>query len=618
MLKKVVCVLVLVCTISIGFSQSKIDSLKTVLEKTTDDLKKITVLDDLTQELVRNNNAEQESYLKAYLTLAKNLKEFDLMASKSRFLIQFYIYKDQATKAKKWCDSILHFKPFFKKESSEAHVLLKRAAIFYDQENYEEAIKDYDKATVLFMASKDSIFAADALFFKGQAASDNNQFLEALDSYKEASSLYELLGDQQYAILAGAELTSLYNKNGFIEKSITIRERLIKKARNDKDYISLAQLIGQNINSYYKLGDYEKMKVNIDAFILIKDSSDSQSLKEYSKSFATIYKLFYACGKKDKTTAKELMDALLLISDSDNVSKYIQNDILEAKAAYYQLIENEEKLIPVLQSLVASTNTNRLNSQIKARSKLADIYKKNGQYLKSIELKDYNKKLSDSMNSAQKNNRFLFYQSQFEAERKQRELLEKDAKIQQLQIETTKRNTLIVAIVSIFMIAIAYFYLRNRQKIKEQAYQNILLNNKVATKTEEINELLTETIQHIKSKERIAENLQKLSNEKEGITLKSIIADLKANKADNAKLLLIKQNIEQVNFEFIKKLKELHPELSKTDIEICSLARIGLSRKEIANLRNTSIDAVKMSRIRIKKKLNLTTEQGLDDYINSL
>jgi preprotein translocase subunit YajC len=351
---------------------------------------------------------------------------------------------------------------------------------------------------------------------------------------------------------------------------------------------------------------------------VIENIENNPAIKEYFMSFATMHQLYYACVKKNTTEAKKLMDTLEQISKNKEVSRYMQSDLLGAKAAYYELIEDEEKLVPVLEALMAFNSTNRLGSQIKARAKLADIYTKKGQYVEAIELKDYNTKLIDSVNTAQKENRFLYYQSQFEAERKQRELLEQDAKIQQLQIETTRRNTIIVAIVAFFIVAIVFFYFRNRQKIKEQAYQNILLSNKVATKTEEINELLTETIQHIKSKERIAENLQKLSNEKEGITLKSIIADLKANKADNAKLLLIKQNIEQVNFEFIKKLKELHPQLSKTDIEICSLARIGLSRKEIANLRNTSIDAVKMSRIRIKKKLNLAEEQGLDNYINTL
>jgi len=187
--------------------------------------------------------------------------------------------------------------------------------------------------------------------------------------------------------------------------------------------------------------------------------------------------------------------------------------------------------------------------------------------------------------------------------------------------QAKQANTKFWSVVTLLLIIsgiIIFFYFKKAIKVKEHAYQNILLSNKIATKTEEINELLTETMQHIKSKERIADNLQKLSNEKEGITLKNIIADLKANKADNAKLMLIKQNIEQANFEFIKKLKKLHPDLTKTDIEICSLIRIGLRRKEVASIRNTSLEAVKSSRFRLKRKLNLTSNQDLDQYINSL
>lgn len=188
----------------------------------------------------------------------------------------------------------------------------------------------------------------------------------------------------------------------------------------------------------------------------------------------------------------------------------------------------------------------------------------------------------------------------------------------ELNHRANSRFWTVVIIVLVLFGIVGFLFLRNRQRVKEQAYQNILLNKKVATKTEEINELLTETIQHIKSKERLAENLQKLSQEKEGITLKSIIADLKASKADHAKLMLIKQNIEHVNFGFIKKLKSTHPNLTKTDIEICSFIRIGLRRKEIANLRNTSLEAVKSSRFRIKKKLALSASDDLDTYINSL
>ena len=345
-------------------------------------------------------------------------------------------------------------------------------------------------------------------------------------------------------------------------------------------------------------------------------------MKEYYHHFTTIYKIIYHCKTDDIANAKTYLHELEQISENQKLAKYFETDVLVAKEVYYDYTNDYKNHLSVLEDLSNIKTTARAEVQTNARAKLAEIYSEKGKIKKALELLEINAKIKDSVYNAQKTNSFLFYQSEFESEKKQNELMQQDAKIKQLETEkalaATKRNSLITGIVTFFIIAIAFLYFRNQQKIKEQAYQNILLNNKVATKTEEINELLTETIQHIKSKERIAENLQKLSNEKEGVTLKSIITDLKASKADDAKLMLIKQNIEQVNFEFIKKLKDLHPELSKTDVEICSLIRIGLRRKEVANLRNTSLEAVKTARFRLKKKLNLTAEQDLDMYINSL
>ena len=623
MIKKLVySLLTLVFSTGFGYAQTKTDSLKTVLTTTTDARTKLDLLDELTKELIRKNSDAQVTYLDQYLVLAKTLKEYDLMASKSRFLIQFYVYDNKIDKAKRLCDSLLTFKSLFKKESSEAHLLLKRAQFSYLAENYDTAIKDYSASAELFLKGGDSIFAADAIYYAGTSYDIKSDFIEAIKSYRKASNLYERLGDEAYVIRVGSEITGLYTQMGFIEKGIEERQRLLQKAIKTKDTLSIGQIMAQNMVDYYKLEDYETMYIQLNDFIDYSEDVRQADLKAYWNHIATIYKLIYHCKTNDIAMAKIYMQRLEALSANQDLSKYLETDILIAKEIFYDVTNDEVNHLPILERLSNIESTTRIEAQTRAREKLAKIYKRKGQLDKVVALNDINNRVKDSVYNAQKTNAFLFYQSEFEAEKKQNELLQQDATIKQLKTErvlaATKRNGLIIGLVSVFLVAIAYFYIRNRQKIKEQAYQNILLNNKVATKTEEINQLLTETIQHIKSKERIAENLQKLSNENEGITLKSIIADLKASKADNAKLMLIKQNIEQVNFEFIKQLKALHPDLTKTDVEICSLVRIGLSRKEVANLRNTSLEAVKTSRFRLKKKLNLSADEPLDDYINTL
>ncbi|MEM6718985.1 MAG: hypothetical protein AAF611_06715 [Bacteroidota bacterium] len=602
-------------------AQSKIDSLTSVLAKTTEKTERLTVLSNLTNELIRNNKATQEKYLQDYLQLAQELNKFDLMASKSRFLIQWYIENGQTDTAQQLCDSLLNFKEKFTKESSEGHLLLKRAATYYDKDQLNAAVADYKRSAELFLQSGDSLFAADALFFGGQAMVDKNDFLEAIENYKNAEQLYETLDDQQYALLVGAELTSLYSNNGFIEKSIQERARLIEKARKNKDYVSLGQLLGQNVASYSKLKDYDKMEAILSEMTKNGDSLKVPYYKTYNALFVLNYQLVLAAEKGDIPAATQYMTQLEA-KTKENVSPYLKTDVLSAKAAYYELIGDEKALVKTLTTLANIQDTRRVNAQTEAREKLAVILSKRGQYEEVARLYALNAKVKDSVYKAQKTNAFLYHQAEFENEKRLRELSEKEAEIKRLESEQeladSRRNSLIIILIIIFVAIALFIYFRNRQKLKEQAYKNILLNNKIASKTEEINELLTETIHHIKSKERIAEDLQKLSTEEGSMSLKSIIADLKASKADDAKLMLIKQNIEKVNYEFIKNLKAKHPKLTKTDVEICSLFRIGLSRREVASLRNTSMEAVKSSRARLKKKLELSTRDNLDIYLKNL
>ncbi|WP_299886416.1 tetratricopeptide repeat protein [uncultured Lacinutrix sp.] len=144
------------------------------------------------------------------------------------------------------------------------------------------------------------------------------------------------------------------------------------------------------------------------------------------------------------------------------------------------------------------------------------------------------------------------------------------------------------------------------------------LSEEIITRKEEITSLMTESLQHLKSKEKLVVDLKNVVLKKEDTSIKSIIADLKSEALDDSRLLMIKNHLEELHFEFYKSLKLKHPELTKTDIEICSYLKLGLGRQEIAKLRHTSILAVKKSRNRIRKKMNLTPEEDLETYIQSV
>lgn len=76
-----------------------------------------------------------------------------------------------------------------------------------------------------------------------------------------------------------------------------------------------------------------------------------------------------------------------------------------------------------------------------------------------------------------------------------------------------------------------------------------------------------------------------------------------------------KENFEKEYPNFINDLLERHPDLTKSEIRLLTLIRIGYSQKEIADILNIAPDSVKKARSRVRKKLELEEEEGLNSYL---
>ena len=78
------------------------------------------------------------------------------------------------------------------------------------------------------------------------------------------------------------------------------------------------------------------------------------------------------------------------------------------------------------------------------------------------------------------------------------------------------------------------------------------------------------------------------------------------------------KHFDRVHSDFVVKLKEKHPAISGNELKLCAYLRMNLSTKEIAQLMNISVRGVEISRYRLRKKLNLSTETSLFDFLIQL
>ena len=69
---------------------------------------------------------------------------------------------------------------------------------------------------------------------------------------------------------------------------------------------------------------------------------------------------------------------------------------------------------------------------------------------------------------------------------------------------------------------------------------------------------------------------------------------------------------------FTKNLISRYPGLTPTDIELCQMTRLGLKNKEIAELMYITLGSLRVSKSRLRKKMNLLTEQNLHSHLVSI
>lgn len=399
-------------------------------------------------------------------------------------------------------------------------------------------------------------------------------------------------------------------------KTLKQAEKLAKRFNNGGQllqiYSSYGSIYGNKKDTLSAIDNYSKS-------IALADSIGSTFQK--ASAYANYASFLRRIGRFEDNYPY-LKKAMKLHEESNNKIG-LESDYY-ALGVYYRHVNQEKQSIKYLKKAIDLNKEIQSDATLPYRYlALSKTYENIGDYKNAYNTyKDY-KATIDKRNDIEKVRKMSKLDAQFELERKKLKdslAYEKKLSITEAKIEQRATNRLwgVLTLVLVVITVGIYLYMRNREKLKHQAFQNILLKNKIATKSEEINELLSETMVHLKSKEKLVENLQKLSNEEEGVSLKNILIDLKATKADDEKLILIKQNIEKVNFEFIKQLKEKYPALTKTDIEICTYLRMGLERSEIARLRYTSIDAVKKSRNRIRKKMELSADVELGTYLEAI
>jgi AraC family chitin signaling transcriptional activator len=146
-------------------------------------------------------------------------------------------------------------------------------------------------------------------------------------------------------------------------------------------------------------------------------------------------------------------------------------------------------------------------------------------------------------------------------------------------------------------------------------FKNEQLNQSIENKNRE---LAISTMSMIKKNSllgSIKAELQSLSN-LSGLSSVIRIIDHNINNDDDWNFFEVAFN--NADQDFLKKIKEIHPNLTPNDLRLCAYLRLNLSSKEIASLLNITSKSVEIKRYRLRKRMNLEHGTNLISYILSV
>ena len=155
--------------------------------------------------------------------------------------------------------------------------------------------------------------------------------------------------------------------------------------------------------------------------------------------------------------------------------------------------------------------------------------------------------------------------------------------------------------------------LRNKDELIQLEKKN--LEENIESKNRE---LAIATMAILKKNQFLQTILNDLENMESNPVITRVIRLIKQKSKNTDDWEFFRQAFDNSDKNFLKNIKSNHPKLTHNDLRLCAYLRLNLTSKEIAPLFNISTKSVEIKRYRLRKRMDLSRDVNLIDYILNL
>jgi len=195
---------------------------------------------------------------------------------------------------------------------------------------------------------------------------------------------------------------------------------------------------------------------------------------------------------------------------------------------------------------------------------------------------------------------------------------------QQVSKQKVIRNS-VVTVIGLVMLITLLLYNRSKLKRRQLFAEKQLTEAELKNAKERLNEFTKSIIEKNKLIEEIKAEVDQLQLQQQQAAPSSPAVSDSALKNLQELVLLTDDDwknfvrlFDTVHEGFLNRLKEKLPGLSPAETRFAALSKLKLNNKEMAAMLGVSTDAIRQKRSRLKRKLNLTDENALEDSIDKI
>lgn len=478
------------------------------------------------------------------------------------------------------------------------------------------------------------IMYAKALFYHGRVMLELDKEEEALKSFLAAKDVYERTKDHKMLALIAEEVGMINRKQDLYDDALTNFREALTTYKQLKDSLSVISA-----------------SLNIARVYLFKSEWDSCSLyynnaleiavqKNYLSEITILHELGILYRSMQNLSEAERYFLAAYEKETDEEKKYME--CLSLGYLYMQMGQTEN----ARKYLIMSANSSKAYTQISAYDCLYFLEKDIDNFEEAIVYHELADSITNAMEELNSRELIASLQKKYENEK-----LRND----NLQMKVRYTNFILWGTIAfLFVVAcMCYYYYKNRnnkkkiaeielqiqeneeeieryqqeiediQISKDQVLKENLMLEENRTKVGELNgKIVLLTMQN----KTLSEHLKELGGELNvGISSGSFIHAFRLllaikegtlrGKLSNEERQKLFSLFDLIYWNYVSRLLERAPTLTKRDLEICCFLKFGLSHEELSCIFHTTSDSVTRAKGRLKGRLGISPQDDLDLFL---